>query len=101
MDLPIYRGMCLIMILAVGVLVNHSPKHACKSQHQTVMSDLNRYIAKTLRSVIILTDDAIKYKCIWPLASCNRYNLYNLSTPLQQVLTFFIHQSKRKGSNEG
>ena len=46
-------------------------------------------------------DDAIKHRCIWPLAWRNKYKAYNSSTPLQRFLTFFVYQSKRKGSLEG
>ena len=47
--------------------------------------------------VIILTDDAIKYTCTWPLAWRNKYKLYNSSTPLQWFLTFlFTSQEKGK-----
>ena len=49
---------------------------------------MNWYRAKTLCLVIILTDDAIKYTCIWPLAWHNKYKPYNSSTPLQRFLTF-------------
>ena len=35
-----------------------------KSQHETILADLNQYTAVT-RLVIILTDDAIKHTCIW------------------------------------
>ena len=41
--------------------------HIGKSQHETILADLNRYMTAT-RLVIILTDDAIKHTCIWPLA---------------------------------
>ena len=57
------------MILAVAALANHNPrtftaqKHAYKSQHETILADLNQYMTKT-HLVIILTDDAIKYMCI-------------------------------------
>ena len=57
--------MCLIMILAATVLANHSPEVAAyKSQYETILADLNQYMAKTLDLVIILMDDAIKYTCI-------------------------------------
>ena len=42
-------------------------EHADKHQHETHPADLNLYIA-TMHLVIILTDDAIKHTCIWPLA---------------------------------
>ena len=42
-------------------------EQAYKSQHETILADLYLYRAKTYLA-IILTDDAIKYKCIWPLA---------------------------------
>ena len=55
------------MILVVAVLANHSPRtHIYRSQHDTILGDLIRHMAKTLRLVIILTDDAIKYTYIWP-----------------------------------
>ena len=40
-----------------------------KSQHKTILADLNQYtiVIETLwLSLLILTDDAIKYMCIWP-----------------------------------
>ena len=47
--------------------------------------------------VIILTDDAIKYISIWPLAWCNEYKLYNSSASLQWDLTFsFASQRERE-----
>ena len=43
-----------------------------------------------------LTDDAIKYMCIWALVWCSKYKPYNSSTPLQHFLPF--HSSvKEKG----
>ena len=42
-----------------------------KSQHETILADLNRYTTAT-RLVIILTDDAIKHACVWPLAWRNK-----------------------------
>ena len=60
--------MCLIMILAAAVLHITDKKHAYKSQYETILADLNRYMAKTLRLVISLMDDAINYMCMWPLA---------------------------------
>ena len=57
--------MHLIAILAAAVLANHSPS---KSQYEAILADLNQYMAKTLRLLIILMDDAIKYMCIWPFA---------------------------------
>ena len=57
---------------------------------------LNRYTTKTYLA-IILTNDAIKYMCIWPLALCNKYKLYNSSTPLQEFLTIsFTSQRERE-----
>ena len=41
--------------------------HIRKSQHETILADLNRYTT-AMRLVIILMDDAIKHMCIWPLA---------------------------------
>ena len=52
---------------------------------------------KTLRLLMILMDDTIKHICIWPLALHNTYKPYNLSTPLQRVLTFlFTIQRERE-----
>ena len=65
-DLPIYHRTRLIAILAAAVLSNHSQEHAYKSQQKTTLADLNQYTAK-MCLVIILTDDGIKYTCIWPL----------------------------------
>ena len=41
-------------------------EHACKSQHETILADLNRYTT-AMCLVIILMDDAIKHTCIWTL----------------------------------
>ena len=38
--------------------------HIHKSQHETILGDLNRHTAKTLLLLLILADDAIKYTCI-------------------------------------
>ena len=42
-----------------------------KSQHETILADLNRYMTPT-RLVIILTNDAIKHTCVWPLVWHNK-----------------------------
>ena len=63
----VYHSMCLITILAEAMLANHTQEHAYKSQHETILADLNQYTAKTLCLVIILTNDSFKYMCIWPL----------------------------------
>ena len=55
--------MSLIMILATAVLVNHSTRACIQSHHKTILADLNRYTAKTLCLLIILTDEAINYTC--------------------------------------
>ena len=62
--------MCLIEILAAAVLANHSSRTCIyiSLQMKTILADLNWYMAKTLHSVIIITDDAINYMCIWLLA---------------------------------
>ena len=61
-----------------------------------ILADLNRYMA-TMSLVIILTDDAIKYTCIWPLVLRNKDKPYNSSTPLQQYLIFsFTSQRERE-----
>ena len=47
MNLPIYHTP-LIVILAAAVLANHTAKeHAYKSQHETILVDLNQYTATT------------------------------------------------------
>ena len=46
--------------------------HAHKSQHETILADLNQYKA-AMCLLIILTDDAIKQTCIWPL-TWHKYN---------------------------
>ena len=58
-------------------------------QHETILADLNHYKATT-RLVILLTDNAIKQICIGPLVCHNKYKPYNLSTSLQQFLTFLF-----------
>ena len=51
--------------------------------------------------VIILTYDAIKHTCVWPLAWHDKYNPYNSSTPLQQFLTFlFTNQRERQARKD-
>ena len=48
--------------LSSSFIGNHSPRtHKYKSQHETILADLNRYMAKTLHLLIILTDDAFNY----------------------------------------
>ena len=55
-------------MLTPAVLANHSPQmHTYKSQHETILADLNENMT-AMHLVIILTDDAIKRACIWPLA---------------------------------
>ena len=39
-------------------------------------------------------DGTIKYTCFWPLAWHNKYKPYNLSTSLQQFLTFSFTSQK-------
>ena len=74
--------------------------HIHKSQHETILADLNWYTAKT-SLVIILMDDAIKYTCFWPLAWHNKYKSYNSSTPLQWFLTFlFTSQREREAMKD-
>ena len=64
------------------------PKSTLKSWHETILADLNWYTATTHLG-IILTDNTIKYTCIWPLLWCNTYKPYNSSTPLQWYLIFY------------
>ena len=61
-DLPNYC-MCWITILGAAALATRitAKEHACKSQHETILADLNWYTTKTLQLLIIVTDDAIKY----------------------------------------
>ena len=40
-DLPIYPHICLITILAVAVLEIIAQEHAYRSQHETILADLN------------------------------------------------------------
>ena len=91
--------MCLILILAPAVLANHSPRTQYKSQHETVLADLNWCTAKTLHLLIILMNDAIMYMCIWLLAWCNTFKpLLFINTSLV-ISHLFIHWSKRKINN--
>ena len=39
------------------------PGNTDKSKYETIMADSNRYMAKTLSLLIILTDDAIMFTC--------------------------------------
>ena len=42
-------------------------EHTYKSQHETILANLNQY-KTVMRLVIILMDDAINHMCVWPLA---------------------------------
>ena len=59
-DLPVYCCTCLTTI-AAAVLANHGPRTHIQvsSQHETILADLNQYMAKTLCLLITLTEDAI------------------------------------------
>ena len=46
---------------------------------------------------IILTDDAIKHTCVWPLAWRNKEKPYNSSTPFQSDFSPFRSPVKEKG----
>ena len=52
--------MSLITILA-------AQERIYKSQHETILADLNQYTDNMVCLVITLTDDTIKYMCILPL----------------------------------
>ena len=55
-------------LIAPAVLANiTAQENAYKSQHETILAELNRYTTAT-RLVIILMDEAIKHTCVWPLA---------------------------------
>ena len=86
-DLPIYHPTHLIAILASTVLAITALECTYKSQHETILADLNWYTTAT-SLVIIVTDDAIKHTCIRPLAWWNKYKAYNSLTPVQQSFTF-------------
>ena len=102
-DLPIYYCRCLIIILVAAVLASHSPRtYIYKSQHEIIMADLNRYTAKTLYLLITLMDDVIMYTYIWTLADViSSYKLLQFIDASLVISHLFIHQSKRKRSNEG
>ena len=51
--------------------IDKNLKPVYKSQHETILANLNRYTAKTLCLVVILMDDAIKHMLIWQLALRN------------------------------
>ena len=51
-------------LIAPAVLAYHSPEQAYKSQHETILADLNWYMTAT-HLVIILLYDAIKHTCVW------------------------------------
>ena len=75
------------------------PKNTHKSQHESILAALNQYTTKILRSLIILTDDAIKL--MWPLVWHNKYKPYNSMTRLQWFLTFlFTSQRERKAMKD-
>ena len=69
--------------------------HISLNQHETILADLNWYMG-TMRLVTILTDDAMKHICIWPLVWCNKYKPYNSSILLQWFL-LFQSPVKKKG----
>ena len=54
-------------ILAAAVSAITTKEHTYKSQHETILAELNWYMAK-MCLVIILTGDTIKYMCILRLA---------------------------------
>ena len=70
--------------------------HISLNMTETILADLNRYTTAT-HLVIILTDDAIKHTCVWPLAWCNKWKPYNSSTPLQSDFSTFRSPVKEKG----
>ena len=89
----IYQSICymhLITILAA------TQEHTHKSQHESILDDLNWYMARTLCLLTILTDDAMKYKCIWPFACYNKYKLLQFINTSLVISHIFAHQSKRK-----
>ena len=63
----IYCRTHLIITLAAAVWQITAQEQTYKPQIEIILADFDRYMVKTLRLVIILTDDAIKYTCIWPL----------------------------------
>ena len=88
----------MIAILALAALAYHSPRTRiyCKSQHETILADLNCYMAATCM-VLVLTDDvAIKDMCIWPLPCRNKHKAYDSLTPLQRLLDFWITSQREK-----
>ena len=99
--LPIYPDMCLIKILAPAVLENPSPRKSMLVSTWNYPGWLESVHDTTLHLLIILTDDAIKYTCIWPLAWCKKYKSYNSSTPLQWFLTLlFTNQREREARKD-
>ena len=101
-SLSIYCLTRLIAILAAAVLANHSPRtfiYISLNMKPSWLTCIGTQQQRPL--VIILTDDAIKHTCIWPLAWCNKRKPYNSSTPLQQFLTFlFISQREREAMED-
>ena len=47
-SLPIYHPMCLITISAEVILAIRPQEHTFKSQHETILANLNRHMPKTL-----------------------------------------------------
>ena len=84
-------------LIAPAVLAYHSPRTCIQVSTSNHSGDLNSYTTAMRLMTIILTDDAIKHTCVWPLAWCNKWKPYNSSTPLQSDFSPFRSPVKEKG----
>ena len=67
MDLIIYHN-GRTRLIAPAVLAYHSPRTCIQVSTSNHPGDLNTYTTAMRLMAIILTDDAIKHTCVWPLA---------------------------------
>ena len=95
-DLIIYQ-IYRTRLIAPAVLAYHSPRICIQVSTSNHPGDLNSYTTAMRLMAIILTDDAIKHTCVWPLAWRNKWKPYNSSTPLQSDFSPFRSPVKEKG----
>ena len=55
-------------LIAPAVLAYHSPRTCIQVSTSNHPDDLNPYTTAMRLMAMILTDDAIKHTCVWPLA---------------------------------
>ena len=76
-------------------------EHTYKFQHETILVDMNQYMAKALCLLIVLVGDTIMYMCIWPLTWHNNHKLLQFINISSTISHLFIHRSKIKRSSKG